>query len=64
MHRNDYPAWICSPCGLQHGTVPKGHMATFHEGDKCGWCGRKTVTTEPRDYGYPSFPPSTSKESK
>jgi hypothetical protein len=27
--------------------------------DRCGWCGRETETTEPRDYGYPPAPKIT-----
>lgn len=51
----DYPTWICSDCGRAHGRrIPD--LATFHEGDKCGWCGLETTTTEPRDYGYPPAP--------
>lgn len=54
-----YPAWICHGCGVEHGRVLEGHMATFHVGDPCGWCGKSDVAvTEPRDYGYP-HPPST-----
>lgn len=56
-----YPAWICEPCGREHGRVKNGHLATFHEPDqletedKCGWCGtQKEALTEPRDFGYPS----------
>lgn len=49
-----YPTWICSACGQKYGTVIKGHMATYHMGDKCGWCGRADVpVTEPRDFRYP-----------
>jgi excisionase family DNA binding protein len=51
----DYPAWICAPCGARYGK-PRGLYATFHGGDRCGWCGEITSTTEPRDYGYPSVP--------
>jgi DNA-directed RNA polymerase subunit RPC12/RpoP len=50
---SDYPAWICSDCGRKYGRVLNDHCVTFHEGDKCGWCGKETITTEPRDYGYP-----------
>jgi hypothetical protein len=52
-----YPDWICGPCGDAIGRrIP--NIATWHEGDACGWCGRKTITTEPRDYGYPPPPPA------
>jgi hypothetical protein len=54
-----YPAWICHGCGVEHGRVIEGHMASYHEPDGsygCGWCGRKDVPlTEPRDYGYPAL---------
>jgi hypothetical protein len=50
-----YPAWICHACGIQHGR-PRDAMATYHEGDACGWCGRNDVpVTEPRDYNYPAW---------
>lgn len=55
--RAEYPTWICSECGSKYGRVID-HCATIHEGDKCGWCDEKTVTTEPRDYGYPPWPVS------
>jgi hypothetical protein len=49
---SEYPSWICSPCGHKYGR-PRAILATFHEVDRCGWCGEKTATTEPRDFGYP-----------
>lgn len=52
---SDYPDWICSPCGQRLGRrIPT--LATYHEGDRCGWCGETTITTQPRDYGYPPAP--------
>jgi hypothetical protein len=54
-----YPPWICLDCGIKHGTVRRGHLATFHAGDKCGWCGREVNTTEPRDFGYPLHGPTS-----
>lgn len=51
----DYPDWICSPCGRKHGKkLPL--LATYHDGDTCGWCGAEAPTTEPRDFGYPDPP--------
>lgn len=47
-----YPEWICIDCGVAHGHI-RPTLATFHVGDKCGWCGRETETTEPRDFAYP-----------
>lgn len=51
----EYPAWICTPCGDRIGRH-RGRYSTYHVGDRCGWCGNETETTEPRDYGYPPFP--------
>ncbi len=42
--------WICSNCGKKYGNKPVG-IATWHE-DVCDICGKKTVVTEPRDFGY------------
>lgn len=51
----NYPDWICSPCGRKHGKrLP--FLATYHDGDVCGWCGAEVPTTEPRDFGYPDPP--------
>lgn len=51
----EYPAWICEPCGRAKGRrIPS--CATWHVGDSCGWCGAETITTEPRDFGYPPGP--------
>ena len=41
--------WICSNCGKKYGNKPVG-IATWHE-DVCDICGKKTVVTEPRDFG-------------
>ena len=50
-----YPSWICFDCGKAHGTVIPGHCCTMHM-NNCGWCGKYTMVTEPRDFKYPSFP--------
>ena len=41
--------WICSNCGKKYGNKPVG-IATWHE-DVCDICGKKTMVTEPRDFG-------------
>lgn len=51
-----YPSWICALCGMKYGRAIEGHCATFHVGDRCGWCGEEMATTEPRDYGHPRAP--------
>lgn len=52
-----YPSWVCHDCGSRFGRVREGHLATYHEGDPCGWCGTTAKpVTEPRDYGYPAYP--------
>ena len=54
-----YPHWICHACGVKHGRVFPGHLATYHVGDPCGWCGREDLlVTEPRDYGHPKHVPT------
>lgn len=54
---DDYPAWICADCGRKHGVQPSHHVATYHVGDPCGWCGRDDApVTEPRDFLYPPQP--------
>lgn len=54
--RTPYPSWICHDCGVKLGRFASS-LATYHEGDPCGWCGRSDVpVTEPRDYGYPQAP--------
>jgi methionyl-tRNA synthetase len=55
MKRQEYPAWICTPCGELYGRASVKY-STFHCGDRCGWCGEVTITTQPRDYGYPPAP--------
>lgn len=52
---DEYPAWICADCGRKYGRVVPGHVMTWHDGDRCGWCGEKKPTTEPRDFRYPKF---------
>lgn len=53
----DYPGVICRTCALSnHGRWPEGHVATFYPG-KCGWCGKETTVTEPRDWRYPDYDP-------
>jgi hypothetical protein len=45
-----YPEYICADCGEKHGNgMPKGHLATWHNGT-CGICGEEKAVTEPRDY--------------
>jgi len=46
-----YPAWICRPCGQQHGKKPKGSIGSWHIGT-CGVCGQSASVTEPRDFGH------------
>ena len=50
----EYPIWICHKCGNKYGK-PRDTIATWHKG-KCDVCGKKTMVTEPRDYGTPDFP--------
>jgi methionyl-tRNA synthetase len=53
-----YPKWICRACGHMYGRVVRGHIATYHMGDPCGWCERTTEpVTEPRDFHFPVLPP-------
>lgn len=54
----EYPAWICADCGSRYGSFKgSGHVATFHHGSECGWCGTTSkAVTEPRDYCYPPPP--------
>lgn len=47
-------AWICHDCAVKYAQVILGHCATHHE-DRCGVCGEKKCTTEPRDYRWPSL---------
>jgi hypothetical protein len=51
---SDYPACICSRCGSKHGKHSRP-WSTWHA-DTCGWCGKYTSCTEPRDFGYPPEP--------
>jgi hypothetical protein len=52
---SEYPDWICSPCGHEHGDE-RPLLATYHTGE-CGWCGNEDIpVTSPRDYGYPDAP--------
>lgn len=44
------PEWVCGDCGDEYGHREHG-LATWHP-DTCGVCGKYTVVTEPRDYGY------------
>jgi hypothetical protein len=47
-----YPAWICRPCGEEHGRgMPAGHVSTWHM-DTCGVCGQFTSVSEPRDFRH------------
>jgi len=45
-------AWICHECAVQYARTRPGHMATFHEGDRCGVCHQEKWTTQPRDYDW------------
>jgi len=54
--KDDYPQWICSPCGHTHGPE-RPLLASYRVGGPCGWCGAEDVpVTEPRDFGYPDAP--------
>src|SRR5690349_14005482 len=50
----EYPNWICRECAESSGCRNRCQVSTYHE-DLCGWCGRRTAVTQPRDYGYPKF---------
>lgn len=62
----DYPNWLCSPCGLtmnyltcldRYGEPPFKpcfDVSTFHKG-YCDLCGRPTDITESRDFFYPNI---------
>lgn len=54
-----YPTWVCYDCAIvAFDPISTGHklgISTYHEGDKCGVCGEKKATTQPRDFGYPEF---------
>ncbi len=41
--------WTCNDCGKKYGNKSVG-IATWHE-DVCDICGKKTIVTEPRDWG-------------
>ena len=48
--KDDYPVWVCAPCGKKYGNrIPI--MATWHNGT-CGICYEERPVTEPRDYGH------------
>lgn len=49
-----YPDAICHDCGTKHGRLRLPDVSTRSMGT-CGWCGRETVVTQPRDYGYPAY---------
>lgn len=56
----NYPSWICEPCGRQHGRPGATRTSTWHVPDPnnardvCGWCGSRTAPLcLPRDYGHP-----------
>lgn len=50
-------SWVCTPCAkAAGGSMPDGHMATFHEGTCCV-CKKQAVVTEPRDYRWVNGPP-------
>ena len=46
-----YPAYICRPCGQQHGKKPHGQIGSWHSG-MCWICGKNAYVTEPRDFGH------------
>jgi hypothetical protein len=46
----DYPTWLCWPCGELYGNRQCG-VATWHTGI-CGICGSRVSVTEPRDFGH------------
>lgn len=49
---NDYPVWVCVPCGVKFGkNVQETRISTFHIG-VCDVCGKEDAVTEPRDFGY------------
>lgn len=50
---SDYPSSICNSCGQKHGRKAT-EWSTWHL-DTCGWCGKATSCTEPRDFGYPAL---------
>lgn len=51
-----YPEWICDGCGTKRAGWPKTkHISTYHTG-VCEVCEKNTTVTEPRDWGYPTFP--------
>ena len=54
---NDYPVWVCSDCGwnAQPDKSQVFLVSTYHTGT-CGVCKKKKAVTEPRDFGYPTFP--------
>lgn len=44
--------WVCTPCGMKHGSRPCSfRMSTYHHGT-CEVCGKKDSVTETRDFGY------------
>jgi len=51
MTGDNYPAWVCLPCGIKYGHRDSG-VSTWHL-DTCPVCGRPDVpVTEPRDFGH------------
>jgi len=51
----EYPSLVCSDCCTKVGAELLRETATWHTGD-CEVCGITQWVTEPRDFGYPSFP--------
>jgi rRNA maturation protein Nop10 len=50
MTTEEYPMWVCSPCGQKYGKKECG-VATWHL-DECGICGEREAVAEPRDFGH------------
>jgi hypothetical protein len=49
--------WVCFPCGKRASDKSKTKcfsVSTCHMGT-CDVCGKFSVVTEPRDFGYPNF---------
>lgn len=55
MKLKPYPLVICADCGRKYQTRGGSGISTFHQ-DICDVCGEDKTVTEPRDYGFPTFP--------
>ena len=49
-----HPDLLCSECGTKKLGSRLPEAATFYEGICCV-CGKRTIVTQSRDYGYPKF---------